>query len=73
MKDKVIRCQDCYNEFVFTAEQQKAYPKSGWIPPVRCPQCRARRKKVACNATIQGATLRMYSRHGRGYFRKMGN
>ena len=44
MKDKVIRCQDCCNNFVFTVKQQKSYAERGWTAPIRCPSCRARKR-----------------------------
>lgn len=42
----VIRCQDCYNKFVFTEKQQEFYSTNAWEPPIRCPICRARKKEI---------------------------
>ncbi len=46
MKNKVIRCQDCYNRFIFTVKQQQIYQEHGWGDPIRCPSCRARKKQI---------------------------
>lgn len=46
MKNKVLRCQDCYNRFVFTEKQQLFYSSQGWDAPIRCPLCRARKKEI---------------------------
>ena len=77
MENKVIRCQDCYNKFIFTVKQQQMYAEKGWSDPIRCPSCRARKKGIWATTEdykkmMQGATMRMYSRHGRGFFRKLG-
>ena len=39
-EDIKIKCQDCGNEFVFTARDQKFYEEKGYIPPKRCKSCR---------------------------------
>ena len=77
MEKKIIRCQDCYNKFVFTVKQQQMYSEKGWQDPIRCPSCRARKKEIwATNedfkASMGGYTMRKFSRHGRGFFRKLG-
>ena len=46
MENKVIRCQDCYNKFIFTVKQQQMYAEKGWDDPIRCPSCRARKKEI---------------------------
>jgi CxxC-x17-CxxC domain-containing protein len=44
-EDKVINCQDCNQEFVFTAGEQAFYDQKGFsAPPKRCKTCRDRRK-----------------------------
>lgn len=43
--DKVIECKWCKQEFIYTRSQQYWYEKQGWVPPVRCLQCRKDRKK----------------------------
>lgn len=77
MENKVLRCQDCYTQFVFTAIQQQKYADNGWADPIRCPRCRDRKKKRWSQydeyaRLMQGATMRIYSCHGRGFFRKLG-
>ena len=77
MKNKVIRCQDCCNNFVFTAKQQESYAERGWGDPIRCPSCRARKKEIFrinedYKRMMQSGSMRLYSRHGRGFFRKLG-
>ena len=43
-KDIKIKCQDCGNEFIFSASEQKFYEEKGFIPPKRCRLCRQNRK-----------------------------
>lgn len=51
-QDKNLSCRDCGKEFTFTAGEQEFYEKKGFEnEPVRCPQCRASRKR---NKTPQG-------------------
>lgn len=77
MKDKVLRCQDCCNHFVFTVKQQQNYQDRGWTDPIRCPSCRARKKEIwqtneDYKKLTHGGPMRLYSRHGRGFFKKLG-
>ena len=45
MEDKTLTCQDCGNEFVFTAGEQEFYQTKGFNnEPKRCPACRTARK-----------------------------
>lgn len=45
-KDKNINCKDCGQEFIFTAGEQSFYSEKGFEnEPVRCPECRASRKR----------------------------
>lgn len=44
-KDKTIVCKDCGKEFVFTVGEQEFYEEKGFTnDPVRCSDCRAKRK-----------------------------
>ncbi len=43
-KDKTIVCRNCGNEFTFTVGEQKFYEEKGFADPVRCRDCRAKRK-----------------------------
>lgn len=40
-KDKTITCQDCGNDFTFSASEQEFYAEKGFEnEPKRCPDCR---------------------------------
>lgn len=44
-QDKTIICQDCGNEFTFTAGEQSFYKEKGLTnEPKRCKECRDKRK-----------------------------
>ncbi len=46
MQDRTLTCRDCSKEFTFTAGEQEFYASKGLqIDPVRCPDCRAVRKR----------------------------
>lgn len=50
MEDKVIACKDCGAEFVFTVGEQEFYKEKGFEnEPVRCPDCRRKRKEARNN------------------------
>lgn len=42
--DKVLSCQDCGQQFVFTAREQEFYAERQFSEPRRCTSCRASRK-----------------------------
>lgn len=42
--DKTLVCQDCNQEFVFSASEQQFYADRQFSEPRRCPTCRAARK-----------------------------
>lgn len=45
MEDKTLTCQDCGNEFVFTAGEQEFYKQMGFEnEPKRCRECRDKKK-----------------------------
>lgn len=47
LKDKTITCKDCKTEFVFTVGEQEFYAEKGFTnEPVRCPECRKKRKAL---------------------------
>ena len=49
-EDKALVCQDCGNEFVFTAGEQEFYKEKGLDnEPKRCKECRNRRKATRTN------------------------
>ncbi len=45
MEDKKIVCKDCSKEFIFTVGEQEFYQEKGFTnDPVRCKECRDKRK-----------------------------
>ncbi len=42
--DKTLVCQDCNQEFVFSASEQAFFAERQFSEPRRCPTCRAARK-----------------------------
>ena len=43
-RDEVIVCRNCGKEFTFTVGEQKFYEEKGFAKPVRCKECRDKRK-----------------------------
>lgn len=41
MKDQIIKCQDCGQDFVFTEGEQRFYEDKNLEVPNRCPICRS--------------------------------
>src|SRR5437660_2517942 len=39
--DRVLVCDDCYREFLFSAEQQTSFAETQLSPPRRCKSCEA--------------------------------
>ena len=44
MQDKTLTCNDCGQQFTFTASEQEFFAQKGFNEPSRCPSCRAARK-----------------------------
>lgn len=45
-KDKTLRCEDCGQEFVFTADEQKFFQEKGFKnEPKRCMTCRRTKRQ----------------------------
>lgn len=45
MADKKLICKDCEKEFIFSEGEQAFYKEKGFDnEPVRCPDCRKKRK-----------------------------
>lgn len=42
--DQTLICRDCGREFLYTAGEQQFYTERGFVPPTRCPNCRATRR-----------------------------
>lgn len=50
LQDKTIVCKDCGAEFVFSVGEQQFYAEKGFTnEPVRCKECRAKRKAEKMN------------------------
>jgi CxxC-x17-CxxC domain-containing protein len=53
--DKVLKCRDCGEEFVFTAGEQAFYRERGFQhEPTRCRTCREKRKSHGPGAGMGG-------------------
>jgi len=45
MADRTITCKDCTEDFIFTEGEQEFFQEKGFTnDPVRCPECRKKRK-----------------------------
>lgn len=50
MADRTLVCKDCGNDFVFTEGEQEFFKEKGFEnDPVRCPECRRKRKQQRNN------------------------
>ena len=56
MQDKVLTCNDCGQEFTFTASEQEFFAQKGFSTPVRCPGCRAARKAAREGGSSYGGS-----------------
>jgi CxxC-x17-CxxC domain-containing protein len=53
--DKIIKCRDCGEEFVFTAGEQAFYKERGFQhEPTRCRRCRDEKKRQATGVPSSG-------------------
>ncbi len=50
--DSMLSCGDCGQPFTFTAGERKFYESKGYSDPIRCPDCRAKRKEWAKNVQV---------------------
>jgi DNA-directed RNA polymerase subunit RPC12/RpoP len=44
MEDKKIKCLDCKKDFIFSAGERKFFEEKGYSEPIRCNNCRSKRK-----------------------------
>ncbi len=45
-EDKVLVCQDCGKDFIWTVGEQEFFASKGFVnEPKRCPECRKKRKE----------------------------
>lgn len=49
MADRILKCNDCGNEFAFTEGEQQFYQEKGFQEPKRCPTCRRNKKIQSSN------------------------
>lgn len=47
--DRILRCYDCGNSFVWTAGEQVYYHRKSLSEPKRCQSCRELRKRTLPN------------------------
>ncbi len=43
-KPEILKCLDCGLPFVFSVGEQDFYGKQNWNKPIRCRECRKRKK-----------------------------
>lgn len=43
-EEKILTCQGCGSEFVFSAEEQEFFASRSYTEPKRCPACRSARR-----------------------------
>lgn len=61
-QDKTIVCKDCGEEFIFTVGEQNFYEEKGFTnDPVRCKECRAKKKAERNNKTNQENNVISYA------------
>ena len=65
MQDKTLTCNDCSQQFTFTASEQEFFAQKGFNTPSRCPSCRAIRKAAREGGSSYG------SNYGDGGARQM--
>lgn len=49
MEDKILKCLDCDEEFIFTLGEQEFFESNQFQEPKRCPACRRARKQEKNN------------------------
>jgi len=49
MENKKLECKDCKYEFIFTVNEQEFYKSKDFSDPIRCPDCRQRKKESRNN------------------------
>lgn len=60
MQDRILKCRDCGQEFVFTAGEQEFFAEKGFSEPSRCSSCRAARKSSRNEGSYSGGRERSY-------------
>lgn len=50
-QDRILKCVDCNESFVFSAGEQSYFDNKGLTEPKRCKQCRILRKRTIGTGT----------------------
>jgi hypothetical protein len=45
-KDKILICKECGEDFDFTVGEQEFYAEKDFVEPIRCKDCRDKRKSA---------------------------
>lgn len=64
MPDLMMNCRDCSTPFTFSEGEQKFYEEKGFAAPVRCGECRRRRK---AEKMLNGGTTSMVNARRPGW------
>jgi CxxC-x17-CxxC domain-containing protein len=59
-EEKILTCQGCGAEFVFSAEEQEFFVSRSYTEPKRCPSCRAARRSERAAGGSSVRTRAMY-------------
>jgi CxxC-x17-CxxC domain-containing protein len=59
-EEKILTCQGCGAEFVFSAEEQEFFANRSYSEPKRCPSCRAARRSERAAGGSSVRTRVMY-------------
>lgn len=52
-RDIELQCKDCKKSFMFSEKSQELYTEQGWPPPIRCYDCRQKKKARHANKVNQ--------------------
>jgi CxxC-x17-CxxC domain-containing protein len=59
-EDRTLTCQDCGQQFAFSAEDQEFFARRGYTEPKRCPNCRTARRSERSGGGGFGRGRTMY-------------
>lgn len=45
MEEKLLRCRDCGESFIFSTDEQLIFSENEWDAPCRCHDCRQAKKE----------------------------
>lgn len=65
--DLLIHCADCGEAFSLSTNEQRFYAERGLPNPVRCPDCRARRRSERNGDAMRAAESTPSSNGGEGF------